>query len=657
MIIGIIIFLFLLVLPVKHVYDGHFNHSDRLFMPDRVDHPVPQLALSLDDILNAGLIDLLEQHPDASYIELYGYFAKAAEVAETAGDSRKAHALVFVMSITSMMLTPSEKAAPFQALARDCNGNSTFTPEDLKSDQIDLIAELANIVNHQLLRARLADLVWLKNRRKGIAFARMAIDAYCTHPINFDSWHLNGEASWHRALTLAISLSSGAKHRTTEIEAALIGAFDRALSADTCEPMFYVRPLLAERRARSEAPRIAFELERLGRKRRASGRIFDAESFFNEAEKWYERARLGEKQAEMLVLLASTYAAQADAATSAIARHEFIARAIKAYRDVPGQYRVPYQVEEAIAELRTKLASAGRLALGEMHVIRGPEIDLTAFAQQAIQCVQGKSPMNALLEFCALHPFPNRQALHEEAQDLVRQSLIGRLSGGVTLAGDGRAIARRLGAEDGAASEASQVAGRATQACCEVTAMIACGMIRPALETMQLESYLTPHDFLFLATHAGFVPRNRVDVVAKGLYAGYCGDYVQAIHILVPQFEYMVRVLLQDACAHTTIHDADGLDTEAGLSNLVRRPQMIELFGEDLPFTIQSIMCEQEGPNLRNAVAHGMADSTLCEGMHGVYAWWLILRLVVSSYVADQREAHPEATSDAASSSEARQQG
>lgn len=489
--------------------------------------------------------------------------------------------------------------------------------------------------------------MWLKDRSKGIAFPRMAIDAYRTHPINFDTWHLSGQAVWHRALGLAISLGSGAGNRAAEIEAALLDAFDRALGAETFEPMFYVRPLFAEKRARAEAPRIASELERLGRERLAAGFASNAETFFDEAEKWYERAQLADKQAEMLIQIGASLTAQAEATTSAIGRREFITRAIKAYRDVPGAHRVAYHVEEIIAELRAKLAAAGRLALGEMKVISSGSIDLTEFVRKAVQRVQRKTPMNALLAFCTIHPFPKRETQYQQAQQLVSQSLVGRLFGGVTFAGDGRAIARRLGADHGAEAEASQVAARATKGCCEITAMTAYGMIMPALEAMQLEYCMTPLDFLHIAANAGLVPRDRVDVVAKGLYAGYCSDYVQAIHILVPQFEHMVRLVLQDAGAHTTTHDVDGLDMEAGMSTLVLRPQMIEVFGEDLTFTIRSIMCEQEGPNLRNAVAHGMADIGLCEGVHGVYAWWLILSLIVKSFVDGQRHEQGDATAEA----------
>jgi hypothetical protein len=612
-------------------------------MPDTAAQP-PQLPdLSLDDLQNAGVNAALDQDPGAEYTTMDGLLSKAADDADTAGDATRARALRFIGAICSMMLAPTEKAAPFQPMIVLADGRRTMLPEDLAPCEIELLASSAPTVKNDLLRARLADLVWMKDRRKGIGFARMAIDSYRTHPINADTWHLSGQAAWHRALQLSISLGSGAENRAAEIESALLVAFDKARGAEGFEPLWYVRPLFAEKRARAEAPRIAGEFDRIGRERLTAGRVFDAENFFKEAERWYERAQLPEKQADMLVMIASSFAAQADVSGSAIARQEFIMRAIAAYRQVHGQYRVTHKVEETIDALRAKLAAAGRLALGEMKPINGPTIDLTEFMEQSVQHVTGKDPLQALLAFCELHPFPNRQRLYQAAQKLVAQSLIGRLFGGATLAGDGRVIARRRGADNDAAAEAAQIEVRTIKSCVEIAAMTAHGMIVPALDAMQLESHLTPLDFAHLAYNASFVPMDRADVVAKGLYAGYCGDYVQAIHILMPQFEHMVRVALQSAGAHTTTHDKDGTDMETGLSTLVEREQMAEVFGEDLAFTIRSIMCEQEGPNLRNAVAHGLADSSLCNGLLGVYAWWLILRLVVRSYMATAHPPEPEA--------------
>lgn len=591
----------------------------------------------------AGLNDLLGDESTPDYAEMRSLLSRAARDAEEAGDAARAHALGFMSAITSMMLEPDTRAAPFQPLIRWSDGNRSMLPEDLSAAHVELLAQLVGVVRNPQLRARLADLVWLKDRRQGIDYVRTAIDGYRTHPIDFDTWHASGRAAWHRSLQLAASIGAGAGERTSEIEAALLAAFDRALGAATFEPLFYVRPLYVEKRAGAHAPRIAGELERMGHERLEAGRSSDAEGFFEEAVKWYERARLADKQAEMLALIGASLAAQAGASASAIARQEFLTRAIKAYRDVPGPHRAAHRVEDIIDQLRAKLAAAGRLALGEMRLVKSQQIDLTDYRQKAIQQVQGKTPLGALVGLCTLYDFPNRDTLFQQASKLVAQSLVGQLFGGVTLADDGRAVARRAGADSSVGANAAQVRAFAIKNCVNVAGMTAYGMILPALEAMQLECYLTLLDFAHLTGHAGIVPRDRVDVVAQGLYAGYCGDYVQSIHILVPQFEHMVRVALQDAGAHTTTHDANGLDMEIGLSNLVDKTQMTEVFGDDLTFTIRSIMCEQEGPNLRNAVAHGMADSALCNGMYGVYAWWLILRLVVESFVADLRQEQEQA--------------
>lgn len=81
-------------------------------------------------------------------------------------------------AIASMMLSPAEKAAPFQPLARWRDGAHSFIPEDTTPTEVDLLAQLAGVMHHPLLGARLADLVWLKDRCKAITYPSMAIDGY-----------------------------------------------------------------------------------------------------------------------------------------------------------------------------------------------------------------------------------------------------------------------------------------------------------------------------------------------------------------------------------------------------------------------------------------------------------------------------------------------
>lgn len=603
--------------------------------------PEPAPPLTLEDLRACGYQEVLSKATaDDGYSTLDGLLSEAASAAKAAGRPVIARALAFLERICSMMLTPSEPAAPFQPMLFFSAGHRSFIPEDLTEHDIELIAGLVEEVENTMLRARLADLVWLKARKKGIAFAWVAIDAYRSVPIRAETWHMDGANCWHRALQLALLIGAGAQSRTGEIEKALIDAFWNSAGADDYEPLWYVRPLYANFRAKDQAERIAAKFDQLAQTRLNAGRASEAESFYSAAEQWYGRAGMADKQADMLVGAASCWAAQGAASGSEAVRHHFYSKSIAAYREVPAQFRAQHKVDETVDQLRSKLAVAGQLLLAEMQTVRGPTIDLAEIAKVAVRHVQGKSPLDALMAFCELHPTPHKAQHVEAAQALVAEHSIANLFGTTSFSGDGRAIAKRDGDDAGDAARAAQIHSEAVKSSLFTMAMTTRGMINPALDAMQLECHYTQRDFYELAHGSPLVPRDRVDIVAKALYAGYCRDYVQAIHILLPQFEHMVREALKAAGAHTTTHDARGIDMEAGLSTLVERQQMEEEFGADLTFTITALMCDQEGPNLRNVVAHGLADSRHCEGDLGIYAWWLVLRLVVRGFAAMRAGLH-----------------
>ena len=102
----------------------------------------------------------------------------------------------------------------------------------------------------------------------------------------------------------------------------------------------------------------------------------------------------------------------------------------------------------------------------------------------------------------------------------------------------------------------------------------------------------------------------------------------------------MVRFHLKNAGAKTTALNQQGIETENGLSTLVELPEMATVFGDDLAFEIRALFCDAFGPNLRNSVAHGLLTGPACQTTQVVYAWWLCLRLVFTSYWNAQRAQH-----------------
>jgi hypothetical protein len=586
--------------------------------------------LALQDLERSGYEACLALDTDGWYVGMADELLKGATAAGAAGETIRARSLGFLSALCSMQLDPDAKSAPFQPSAWFSDGSSTMRPDALSSDEVALLAGLAGGVRHDLLRARLADLVWLRDRKRGIAFAHMAIDAYRARAIDPERWFLSDGACLRRALQLSLTIRDAG--RAQAIESALLAAFRGTAAAPDREPLIYLEPLYAERCAANEAEEVGESLALLGRERHAAQRFIDAQEMFDHAGRWFARAGRKDKQAEMLAMSAAAMAARGDADGTGIGSRHWYTKAIEAYRSVPGPHRDEHAVDAALGALRTKLAEAGRQALGEMTSIE-QHIDLQDPAAIAVERVRGRAPLPALYAFSMLHPLPNREKAIQHAKAVVADGHIRHMFPTVVLAIDGRAIGRRPGIGAGGEGRAAYEMAEAVKHCFNVCGMTATGMIEPALDAMQLEFNLRYADFLELARLAPLVPRDRAEIVAQGLHAGWCRDYVQAVHILVPQFEHMVRMALKAAGAHTTTHDAEGLDTEVGLSTLIARDEMIPQFGEDLTFTIRSLMCEQEGPNLRNAVAHGLAGRGLCEGPYGVYAWWLVLRLIVRQYV------------------------
>ena len=151
----------------------------------------------------------------------------------------------------------------------------------------------------------------------------------------------------------------------------------------------------------------------------------------------------------------------------------------------------------------------------------------------------------------------------------------------------------------------------------------------PALEILHLEHRIREIDFLSIVKQSPIVPPGREVFFAKGLYSGYDYDYVTALHLLVPQVENMVHYHLKNVGAKTTTLDDRGIETENGLSTLVGLPEMKAVFRDDLTFEIKALFCDPIGANFRNKLAHGLLEYNSCNSLHGVYTWWLILRLVL----------------------------
>lgn len=541
---------------------------------------------------------------------------------------------------TSMMLRPESLNEPFKPCTVIGDRRSAI-PDDFTPDDLAFFCQIVDETDHPLLKARLADLLWLKLMPRQHTHALTAIDNYVSVPLDSEHWYQGGNECWARALKLALMLRSGAGTRASDIQGQVTSRLLQTTREEKFLALHLARLARGSQPSKVDAVRIAEKIEALAREFEVAGESYSARAYAEEASEWYVRLGGHEKAAEMTALHAETHAIEAEAQTGGAAGSQMVAnscyeKAIQVYRDIPPRHRSAHRVDERIAELRALQGVSGEKALGEMGVITSPGIDITDIVEHVRKSVSGKQPVDALFALANIHPGERVDALRARVIESMRQFPLQTLFASTSYARDGRVIAKTPPAQAPFAEVPDQEDPTVYAAMIRDYAMFL-GMtvksgIYPALEVVQLEHRISEADFTDLAKGSPITPHGREDLFGKALYAGYDGDFVTALHLLIPQIEHMVRVHLKAVGATTTTLDAEGIENEIGLSALMKMPQADKVFSDDLAFEFRALFCEPLGPNLRNHLAHGLLDASDCSSAAGVYAWWLTLRLIFNSW-------------------------
>ena len=126
-------------------------------------------------------------------------------------------------------------------------------------------AEIVEAIDDPWLKARLADLVWLKQRLRNHQFALAAIDSYRTIPLDTETWLRGGGKCWQRAIGLARMLGAGAGDRLTEMEASIFDVFGSVAKQNGFLGFWLADLLKSHALGSNHAITIATKLETLAR--------------------------------------------------------------------------------------------------------------------------------------------------------------------------------------------------------------------------------------------------------------------------------------------------------------------------------------------------------------------------------------------------------
>lgn len=596
------------------------------------------LIVTAQDFAECNWKSTLTNEEREGYSSMWQAFSSAARKASENDRPSRGKALWLLADACSMMLSPKSLNEPFRPFMV-IKGRRSVVPDDLSESDIAFYAEIVDAIDDAWLKARVADLVWLKQRPRDVRFALAAIDAYRLIPLDAETWIRGGHECWERAISLARMLKAGAGTRLAEMETAILDAFNNATKDSGFLALWLAGLMDAYGLGRTHATAIAQKLNAMAVEFDGAGDLHRSREYFDVASRWFNRSGDEAKSVEMIAAVAEGWVKEAIARTSSdqpsyMVAASFYEKAIQIYRSIPRSLRALHRGEERIAELHRHMNDSGEKSLDELGEVRTPGVDITELVENARTSVSGKSVQDALLSFANIYRGARIDQIRTAAEKTLQQSLFRRLAGSTHLSRDGRVIAKlpAAGFENAPASDDPALWGQMVHDYLILINIVVRGDICPAHDVILQEHRLSEEDFIGLASQSPIVPPGRERLFGKALYAGFDRDFAVSMHLLAPQIEHMVRFHLKNAGVKTTNLDIDGIENENGLSTLMGLAEAEAVFGKDLSFEIKALFCDALGPNLRNEVAHGLLDDDSFQSVHSIYAWWLGLRLVFNTF-------------------------
>ena len=592
----------------------------------------------LDAFSGCGWREVLDGVSDKGYTAASQALHEAARKAHDEDNQARGKVLRLLAEACSMMLSPEKRNDPFDPVWI-AGGTRSIISDDFTEAEIRFFDEIIESMDRPLLKGRLADLVWARNKSLGVKNALDAIDNYRQLPLDVDTWFSDGERCWQRAIDLSRMIGATSGDRLGQIETSII----QTLKSTTAEDKFFSYRLAHTLRSNglgeSDATMVAEKLESLAAEFADAGDFHASESFYCASANWYKLSGDNDKSIDMTVAQAEAFVDEASARlTSGGPSHGvaagFVEDAIQVYRSIPHNDRDRHQVDQRLRDLGLRLNEYGKRALDEMATVSLPAIDVSDSIEQARDGVRGKSVEHALAAFANLHQISAKK-LRESAIESLSSSSLRALIPKVVTTPDGRVSFRTPGIRGSTPSEQDKLEIRAEMNRFHYEPLVSIAvqaLILPALKVLTLEHRLREIDFIELARRSPIVPLGREVLFGKALAHGFNLDFATSLHLLTPQIENMVRFHLKAAGVSTTHLDQEGIETENGLSALIDLPQTTAIFGEDLSYEIKALFCDQLGPNLRNNVAHGLLDDQQTHSVDAIYAWWLGLKLVFNTF-------------------------
>ena len=543
-------------------------------------------------------------------------------------DGKLKKTLTLLAKICSPILNLESRNDPFQPLMTLENKRS-FLPIDLTEEENLYLSSIVNEDIPPILKARIADILWTYSVPKNKKYLEIAIESYISMDVCDDFFEPNIYTFWERAVVLAKQTKNSSL--IEKIKSKLLHEINHPSTNRDFHLLkiieIFVKTDLAKELNQDFAEKLLEKQKKFDHKEQ----FHIVEQYLEYSEKLFQKSNNLDKKYDCIALLAQAtenYGDHRKNESTMVANH-FYKIALQRYRQIPNSYRSTLQIDQKLDTVQEKITQSGLLITDELKLISTEQINISELQEQSINHVKDKqTDFESLLYFSDVSSC-NFESILKSTENNINNFPISSLFGATSVSPDGRKISSIPPLALDGNNRDEVILKNAIKNFGIHMHLAVKGCILPALNQIQKE-HLFPKEFLIqLCKLSAIVPDKREILVANALYQGFEGDFGSAIHLLAPQVENMIRQRLKQNGLVTTHTDQDGIENEIGLSSLVNLDGAREILGDDLWFELQAVFTDSLSANLRNEVGHGLLDDETSNSLYSVYAWWMVLRLII----------------------------
>lgn len=557
----------------------------------------------------------------SKYFICHYYMETFKEIISIENEESK-YLIKLLIDITSYYIDNDNREAPFQSLATFGN-QRTASIDDLNDGDIQLLIKIYEDIEDYELKARIADIIWVKN--KTYTYAIDAIDFYVLSAKRIEDWdnYIYYYDITTRALNIALSLGK-TNPKIGEVNKFIISTIKNINGND----QYYLTGKLIELLLKQKDITLDIFMDIIDKCITSSLDINDFQKarYYSELKsKCLKKMDFPDKSDLEIEKMAFLYTKEAEYLENKglsnqmnlIYLHE---KAIETYRRISGK-------QSEVNKLLKKV-EVHKLNMKNSLKLHSTTVDVSDIIDSIEDALKGKKKLEAIVKLAYIHPVTPKEDLEEAVKKTLKNSPLLYMINSDIVDKSGKRIIRMPNIELGSLEDnKSAIEAYMLREAGSIQQLFGGMVVEHGIRILKSDHFITKNDLRDIVEDNIFIPKDRVDIFLEGLYQGFNQNFMVASHLLIPQLENSFRMFAEACGDIITSFEDDGSEQVKSLNTIFELENFVEAYDEDLIINLRALLTEKYGLNMRNRIAHGLCSSDELSSAGTIYVWWISLKL------------------------------